>query len=245
MRRLTLAGLTLYLAGGPDREGGGDGPLLLLLHGFGAPGTDLVALHRAIVAPPAVRYAFPAGRLALDDGAAGDMGPRAWWMIDIARLQTAVVSGDALRLAGETPEGLAEARAAVEGLLDALERDHAAPRERIVLGGFSQGGMLACDIALRTERAPLGLVLLSGAPIAEPEWRALAPRRAGLRVLMSHGRTDPILPFAGGEHLRDLLREGGLDVEWHAFSGGHGIPDGVVERLGPFLAEVGALAAPG
>ena len=61
-------------------------------------------------------------------------------------------------------------------------------------------------------------------------------------MLQSHGRADPILPFAGGEYLRDLLREGGLDVEWHEFGGGHGIPDGVLDRLGPFVAEVSATA---
>ena len=68
------------------------------------------------------------------------------------------------------------------------------------------------------------------------------PKRAGLRALVSHGRMDPILPFAGGEYLRDLLQSGGLVVEWIPFGGAHGIPDGVVDRLGPFVAEVSGLA---
>jgi phospholipase/carboxylesterase len=145
----------------------------------------------------------------------------------------------ALALAKEPPPpGMAEARVMVESFLDACEEKLSAPRERIVLGGFSQGAMLACDVTLRAERPPAGLVLMSGAPVSETEWRSLAEKRAGLRVLQSHGRADPILPFAGGEYLCELLRSGGLEVEWIPFGGGHGIPDGVLERLGPFVSEV-------
>jgi phospholipase/carboxylesterase len=165
-------------------------------------------------------------------------------MFDIPRLQHAIAQGDAaaLELARETPPGVSEARAGVEKFLDACEKELGAPRERVVLGGFSQGSILACDVTLRAARPPAGLVILSGAPMSELEWRTLAKERSGLRVLQSHGRSDPILPFNGGEYLRDLLREGGLEVEWMPFGGGHGIPDGVVERLGPFVAELSAPA---
>ena len=46
MRVETYGGLDVYVAGGPDREGGGNGPVVILLHGFGAPGDDLVSLWR-------------------------------------------------------------------------------------------------------------------------------------------------------------------------------------------------------
>ena len=245
MRELTLGGLEVRLAGGPDREGGGDGPLLVLLHGFGAPGTDLVPLFRSVRAPQEVRFAFPAAPIVLDPTAPPELAPRAWWMFDIARIQSAVAQGSAatLALAKEPPPpGMPEARARMEDFLDACEQQLSAPRERIVLGGFSQGSMLACDVTLRSARPPARLVILSGAPVSEPEWRPLAKGRAGLKVLQSHGRADPILPFAGGEYLRDLLREGGLEVEWVPFGGGHGIPDGLLDRLGPFVAELTAPA---
>jgi phospholipase/carboxylesterase len=240
MREQKLGPLTVRIAGGPDREGGGDGPVLVLLHGFGAPGTDLVPLFRALRVSPEVRFVFPAAPLVLDPRARAGFEPRAWWMIDMLRLQSAGTGADAMKLAQETPAGLAEAREAVRAMLAALESELDAPIEKVVLGGFSQGAMLACDTTLRSERAPAGLVLLSGAPICEPEWRALAPERKGLRVLQSHGRADPILPYAGAEWLRDLLRSGGLDVEFVTFSGGHGIPDGVLERLGAFVEGVSA-----
>jgi len=237
MRVMKLGDLTARVAGGTDREGGGDGPVLVLFHGFGAPGTDLVSLHRALNVPREVRFVFPAAPLVLEPRAPEDLTPRAWWLIDIAGLQAAIASGRAAALARETPPGLDAARAHVMKFLGALESELNAPLERVVLGGFSQGAMLACDVVLRAERSPAGLVLLSGAPVSVPDWQALAPKRAGLPVLMSHGRADPILPFAGGELLRDLLTKAGLSVEWLEWSGGHGIPDSVVGRLGPFLAE--------
>jgi phospholipase/carboxylesterase len=215
------------------------------MHGFGAPGTDLVPLWRSLRVPPEVRFAFPAAPLELDPGAPPEYSPRAWWMIDMMRLQAAVQGGPAaaLELAKRpAPPGMMEAITLAESFLDACEKELAAPRERIVLGGFSQGSMLATNVALRSERPPAGLVILSGAPVPEQELRALAPRRAGMRVLQSHGRADPVLPYNGGEYLRDLLREGGLDVEWIPFGGGHGIPDGVLDRLGPFVSEVTAPA---
>jgi phospholipase/carboxylesterase len=237
MRLIKLGQLMVRVTGGIDREGGGDGPVLVLMHGFGAPATDLVQLYRAIRVPPEVRFAFPAAPLLLDASAPDDAAPRAWWMIDLARMQSSVLRGDGEQLTRETPPGMATARAAVNDMLGALERELGAPPERVVLGGFSQGAMLATDIVLRAERPPAGLVILSGAPVSIEEWRELAPRRAGLPVLQSHGRADPVLPYAGGEALRDLLEGSRLKVEFLASNGGHGIPSGVLERLGPFVVS--------
>jgi phospholipase/carboxylesterase len=237
MKLRKLGDLDAHVFGGTDREGGGAGPVLVLLHGFGAPGTDLVSLYRQIEAPAEVRFVFPMAPLVLDPSAPPALAPRAFWNIDILALQQAAMAGRFLELIDRVPEGLDTARAAVVSLLDAVDRELDAGG-RIVLGGFSQGAMLACDVALRTTRPLAGLVPMSGSVIASSEWRSLAPARKGLRVLQSHGRQDPILPFAGGVALRDLLTEGGLEVEWHEFNGGHGIPDGVVRRLGPFLSRV-------
>ena len=48
MRIEQWGGLTVRIAGGIDRKGGGDGPVIVLMLGFGAPGDDLVALHRVL-----------------------------------------------------------------------------------------------------------------------------------------------------------------------------------------------------
>ncbi len=107
----------------------------------------------------------------------------------------------------------------------------------MILGGFSQGAMLATDVALRLEEAPAGLIIWSGTLISEPEWRKRAPARRGLGVFQSHGRQDPLLPFLRAVALRDLLIEAGLEVDFLAFDGEHTIPLEALERTADFLVR--------
>ncbi|MBW2213652.1 MAG: hypothetical protein JRF48_04305, partial [Deltaproteobacteria bacterium] len=79
MREERFAGITVRLTGGEDREGGGDGPLVVLMHGFGAPGTDLVGLWRVLDVPSSMRFAFPEAPHEIP----GMFGARAWWMLDL------------------------------------------------------------------------------------------------------------------------------------------------------------------
>jgi len=235
VRRVKIADLEVVLAGGPDREGGGDGPILVLLHGYGAPGDDLVPLARQLAVAREVRFAFPAAPLVLEAGLPPEYSGRAWWPIDMLELQQAVMRGDFAALTRRVPTGLSEARSLVVGLLDALERDHGAPRDRVVLGGFSQGAMLSTDVTLRAERPPAGLAILSGSLICRDEWLPLMPARAGLPVLQSHGRADPILSYPIAEELRDALTGAGLQLEFVAFNGGHGIPPSALDGIGNLL----------
>lgn len=107
--------------------------------------------------------------------------------------------------------------------------------ENIVLGGFSQGAILACDIALHTKIPFVSLVLLSGMLIAREVWNPLLHTRRGLRVFQSHGTSDPVLPVALAKQLREFLVMPGLEVEWHGFRGGHGIPRPIVQKLSKFI----------
>lgn len=236
MRQVDLGGLTCRVVGGEDRAGGGTGPAVILLHGYGAPGTDLVPLWRSLRVPPEVRFVFPEAPIALGPPMAPP-GGRAWWHIDVAALEHALRTGSTRELSAGVPEGLVAARERVSALLDAVTHDLAAPSERVVLGGFSQGAMLACDVALHDPRPLAGLVLMSGTVVAEREWAPRYAARKGLPVIMSHGRADPLLPFSVAERWRDDLRAAGLDVAWHPFGGGHGIADGLLDALGPFIEQ--------
>jgi phospholipase/carboxylesterase len=235
MKRARVANLDVVLAGGDDRQGGGNGPMLVLLHGYGAPGDDLVPLARQLVVPSNVRFAFPAAPLALEMGGSS---ARAWWELDMVELQRAVMLGDFETLKTRVPAGLSAARGALTELLDVLESEHGARREQLVLGGFSQGAMLATDWTLRAERPPAALVIMSGSLICRDEWLPLMKARAGLPVLQSHGRADPVLSYELAEELRLALTAAGAPVEHVPFSGGHGIPNGVVEALSALIARV-------
>jgi len=205
---------------------------VVLMHGYGAPGTDLVSLWRALPVPKEVRFVFPEAPLELG------FGGRAWWPIDMVRLQDRFTKEGAARLIDEVPSGIDDARAAVLELLDALERDFAASPDEIVLGGFSQGAMLATDTVLRSSRAFGGLAILSGTLVSHAEWLPLMAARNGLPVLQSHGRADPVLPFAIAERLRDELGSAGVPVEFIPFNGGHGIPEPVLGGLARLIQRV-------
>ncbi len=214
-----LAGLTTRIVGPDDAK-----LTVVLLHGFGAPGDDLVALAQVLDAR--ARFVFPEAPLSL-----GPMygGGRAWWQLDLIRLEREMRTGTLENRRAEIPDGLAEVRTQLSGVLDALGTGP------IVIGGFSQGAMLALDVALHRATPPAGVVLLSGTLIAEPEWKPRYGTLAGVPVFQSHGRADPLLPFAAAEILRDELRAAGAIVDWHAFGGGHEIPHAVLAALNTFL----------
>ena len=235
MRYEEFGGLQVRIAGGSDGRGGGDGPVVILLHGFGAPGNDLVPLWEALHVPAGTRFVFPVAPLSMN-AYFGDS--RAWWMLDVERMSREIAAGRVRDLSGEVPEGLVKAREHIIALLDDVERQLEVAPDKIVLGGFSQGAMLACDVALRTDRTLAGLVLLSGTLLARDEWMPLMPKRKGFRVIQSHGDSDPILPPSLAEQLRDLLEKAGLAVEWVGFEGGHELPPIVLQRLGDFLRKV-------
>ena len=107
MIRRRLGSLDCVIAGGADDRGGGDGPTVVLMHGFGAGGDDLVELANYVEAPPGTRWVFPAAPLELG-GLYGDS--RAWWMIDLARLERELGAGRAIDRADEVPDGLPAAR---------------------------------------------------------------------------------------------------------------------------------------
>ena len=120
-------------------------------------------------------------------------------------------------------------------MLEALQASCELPMARMVLGGFSQGAMVTTDLALSTDEAPAGLVILSGTLINQADWTRKAARRVGLRVLAAHGNSDTVLPFTEAEALHMLLSKAGLAVEFHSFAGGHTIPMPVLGALAKFL----------
>lgn len=225
----------MRLAGGPDREGGGDGPLVVLMHGFGAPGTDLVGLWRVLDVPHEVRFAFPEAPHEIP----GMFGARAWWMLDLGRAERAMAEGPR-SYASEIPPGMEEATDAVVEMIAALQAELEAPDEALIVGGFSQGSMAACNAVFTRKLSPAALVILSGTPVNLSAWEAGMRDGAKPRVFQSHGRQDPLLSFDAAEQLRDAMQQHGLQVRWSPFRGGHEIPQSVLEDFSAFIAALQA-----
>ena len=228
--------LRVYACGGDDRRGGGNGPAILLCHGFGAPGNDLVSLARVIDAGHGVRWFFPEAPLEIAVGP-GMMG-RAWWDIGMDQLMMHLMRGDidaAMKRLDEAPEGLEPAKQALLQTIEVLEKDYRVTRDRLILGGFSQGSMLATEIIASSPDPFAGLVVLSGTRLGGERWRdGLSRRGTNLHALITHGRRDPLLPFVRAEALRDMMKDAGAHVTWVPHGGAHEIPGVCLEALGNF-----------
>lgn len=234
----SLSGLTCHIADGLP-QGVSPRLVVVLCHGYGAPGTDLVPLGQMLLRQPrmaaSIQILFPEAPLSLEN--LGMPDGRAWWPIDMMRLQMAAALGTFRDLRKDCPPELSTSRAMLMGLIQDWSARTGVPLNRFVLGGFSQGSMLATDVTLQLNENPAGLVVLSGTLLNEDVWRERATHHKTLRVLQSHGTQDPILPFASATWLRDLLNQAGADVEFLQFAGGHEIPNSVLDRLGTFLRE--------
>ena len=209
-----------------DEKGG---QVVVLLHGWRAPGDDLVSLAREL-GRPRTRFLVPAAPLPEPgDG-------RAWWQIDRGT-RPAHVWKDELPPQFRANAQVTEARLAVQALLREA-RERYAP-DSVALVGFSQGAQLALDVALAGDPRVDRVAVLSGALIADslPALRAATPPLPA--VFVSHGRTDLVLPFQGAKSFQALLAERGYAVTFFPFAGGHAIPGDVVAALGQFLSGAG------
>lgn len=215
--------------------------ILVLCHGFGASGEDLVGIAQEVIearqSMDAIQLIFPAAPLTLDDQ--GMPGARAWWLLSIARLISAMEEGRFEQVREEVPEGIDAARQLLTETISTALEQAKLTEKNLVLGGFSQGAMLAMDVALRgLANPPAAMCLYSGALICEGQWREAAPRLSGCQVFQSHGKQDPILPFTMGVWLRELLNSSGCELDFLEFNGPHTIPWEAIERTSQLLDNV-------
>ena len=214
--------------------------LVVLGHGYGAPGTDLVDLagwfldgDETIAA--SVRFAFPAAPLDLTS--VGLPGGRAWWPISMAMLADVNEAASFEALTTLQPAGLQAASDQLVECIRALQRESGIADDALFLGGFSQGAMASTDVVLRNCMQPAGLILMSGALICRDDWTRLAEAHPGCLVIQTHGLMDPVLPYTPATWLRDLLRKSGFDVRFESFVGPHTIPPEALTGVQNALVE--------
>lgn len=211
----------------------GQQPLIFILfHGYGADAYDLQSLSEVIQAPTPTHFIFPQGiqEVPIGPGWTG----RAWWPINIAALQEAAMRGEPRDLSKETLPALPELRQKIFKAIEVLKT----PWDHIILGGFSQGAMLATDLFLNAPENPRALVSFSGALVNKEEWKSLIPRRSGTPFFASHGRMDTVLDHRGSAQLETFLIQAGLQGKLFSFNGAHEIPMEAILKLNEFLRGV-------
>jgi predicted esterase len=190
-----------------------DAPTLLLLHGTGGDENDLVPLAR-LVAPGAALLSVRGN--VLEQGA-----PRFF-----RRLREGVF--DLVDLGHRTGE--------LGDFVEAAAARYGFTADRLYALGFSNGANIAASLLLSRPAALAGGVLIRAMVPFEPP---TLPDLTGRTVLLSQGRTDPLIPVAGAERLTSLLEQSGADVELVWQPGGHGLTEGDVMVARRWLAERG------
>jgi len=200
---------------GPDPQAA-----VIWLHGLGADGHDFEPIVPELELPKPVRFVFPHAPVrpvTINNG----MRMRAWY--------------DIFQFGGgrEDDAGIRASQKLVEELIEA-ERG-----KKIVLAGFSQGGAIVLQTALRHPEALAGVMALSTyLPLS---MTVAAERHAAnhkVPIFMAHGRFDDIIPISRAERSRDFLKELGYAVQWQAYPMPHSVCAEEIRDISRFLATI-------
>ena len=193
-----------------EPRGGDANAAMILLHGLGDTGRGWAGAARQIPTPAGahVRWVFPTAKT-MPVTLNGGMRMTAWF--DLNALDERSIVDDR-----------GEIDASVE-YLNALVReqmDKGIPSEKIMIGGFSQGGAIALTAALRSEVKLAGCVAMSTyLPL-----RADYPDRFGahaksLKIFQAHGTSDMVLQYSYGKMSAELMQAAGVDVDFKTYNG--------------------------
>jgi phospholipase/carboxylesterase len=199
-------------------SGGAATSLVILLHGYGSNGEDLIGLA------PYWRDALPGTAFVSPNApqrCPGSPGGFQWW--DITSLDR-----------GAMAVGAARAAPILDAFIDAELARHGLAETALALVGFSQGTMMALQVGPARARPIAGIVGYSGMIADEHGLGAARPP-----VLLIHGDADPMIPMAAFHRTRDALAKHGFTVESHISPGlGHSIDAAGLQLGGAFLRRV-------
>jgi len=196
--------------------------LVVLIHGYGANGADLIGLADAL-APwlPGAAFVAPDAPEPLPDFG---FGGRQWFPLTF-------------RDPGELWRGVSLAGPVLDRFLDSELERYRLPPNRLALVGFSQGTMMALHVGLRRSSGPAAIVGFSGV-LAGPE-HLVSTIKARPPVQLIHGELDDVIPVEAIHLTREALAAAHVPVEWHIRPGiGHQIDPGGLRMAAHLLAQM-------
>lgn len=197
---------------------GRTGSVVVLLHGYGADGTDLLGLAEPLAPhmPDTVFVAPDAPERCVNNPFGYQWFPIPW--LD----GSSETAADASRLASA---------ARLDAFLDGILEQEGITPSQLVLFGFSQGTMMSLHVAPRRSEAIAGIVGFSGR-LLEPE-KLAGEALSRPPVLLVHGDADDIVPISSLQEAGEALTQAGFETYAHVMRGtAHGIaPDGLSVAL--------------
>lgn len=201
---------------------------VIWLHGLGADGHDFVPIVPQFTFPAniAVRFVFPHAPVR-PVTINGGMSMRAWYDIYTPILGCAEKEGEIL--------------ASVSQINDLIEAEIAQgiPASRIVLAGFSQGGVIAMHTALRFPQALAAVIALSTyLPFSSALLAQVPQRQMHLAFFSGHGLSDAIVPIAQAKQYVNALKRQGFNVDAHDYSMGHSVCPQEISDINKFFHSI-------
>jgi len=195
---------------------------IIWLHGLGADGHDFEPIVPELRLKKPVRFVFPHAPIrpvTINQG----MRMRAWY--------------DILQLGGG-PEDEAGLRAS-QKITEELIRAQGLPANRVVLAGFSQGGAIVLQTALRYPERLAGVVALSTyLPLAATLAAERSAANRSLPIFMGHGQYDDLIPLQRARASREHLEKLGYQIEWHDYPMPHSVCAPEIADLAAFLSKI-------
>lgn len=203
-----------------EPEGDGPFPTIFAFHGWGSNALDLLGLAPHILAGQTLVIA-PQGPIRTPIG--GGMYGYGWFPI---------TGGGTL-----DPGALDTGRKAIAEFMELAAERYPTDASRTFLLGFSQGGVMAYDVALRAPDRFAGLAALSSWLPPELARSYLAvPAHSLLPTLVQHGTSDEMIPLERAEQSAHLLRELGVPVTYAEYPMGHEISGPSLRDLNRWLS---------
>lgn len=201
---------------------------VIWMHGLGATAHDFESIPPELGLPEdlAIRFVFPQAPSQPVTINNGYVMP-AWYDI---------VSMEGSR--GQDEAGIRRSEGRVRDLVE-HEIARGVPAERIVIGGFSQGGAVALHTGLRYPERLGGLMVLSAYLLLPEKLEAEATEaNRDVPIFMAHGLHDPMVPHRAAVASRERLESLGWSVEWHEYPMAHQVCMPEILAIGKWLASV-------
>ena len=193
---------------------------VIWLHGLGADGHDFEPIVPELSLPKPVRFVFPHAPIrpvTINQG----MRMRAWY--------------DIFQFGGgpEDDAGIRASQKLIEGL---IEKEQG---RKIVLAGFSQGGAIVLQTALRHPDRLAGVMALSTyLPLAATLESERSAANKDLPVFMAHGKFDDIIPIDRARQSRDFLKKLNYPIEWREYPMPHSVCAEEIRDISDFLVRI-------
>lgn len=201
---------------------------VIWMHGLGADGNDFVSIIPELKLPTGLKVKFvfphaPIRPVTLNNG----IEMRAWYdLLSLDRSKTAKEDDILITVTW------------INQMIDE-EINSGTPSTKILLAGFSQGGVIALHTGLRYPQKLAGIMALSTyIPFKENVFAQVNDVQKGLPIFAAHGEYDPVIPFASWQDYVPSLETQGYDIEAHAYPMEHSLCLEEINDISVWLQKV-------